>query len=292
MSKKVLGLATLIGCVLAASFFYWQQKNQVSFHLDPACRARYKKLYAEEELKVTVVFGYKDARPQRFVGDRYERAALVLRALTACTAPQGGFCGFARDPEDGHVFLKTIPTPWGPKSVRLQIMDSSVGPDDQDNRQNPFQEWKSQRTKQVFLEALTDSHVVLYNGHSRAGGGPDFLPPLINSLGRVLYADYRQAQRGFMSMLQVLGREHLRARSQVLGLFSCKSSQLFEEQLRKSRPDLALIGSESLIYFKDALENTAATLDSLLRLKCQESFEEALKQRDPLKGSQLVNFFD
>ena len=107
----------------------------------------------------------------------------------------------------------------------------------------------------------------------------------------MLYSEYFQKQQGFMEVLEVMGRERLKSQAQLVGLFSCKSSQHFTDELKKERPDLALISSPSLIYYQDALENTAQALTALLRQDCQETFETRLKHKDPLKGSLLVDFF-
>src|SRR5690606_18334478 len=42
-----------------------------------ACHRAYARLYKNDIVDMRLVFGYKDARPARFVADRYERAAIV-----------------------------------------------------------------------------------------------------------------------------------------------------------------------------------------------------------------------
>ncbi len=281
----VVALATL-----AALTYVHFKPTTDSLYRDPDCIHRYKQLFSEPELKVSVFFGYKDARPQRYVGDRYERARLVQKVTRKCG--RDDLCGFERSPDDANLFYKNITLPWGSeKRVILEIADSSVAADDQANRNNPFQHFKSAKTREAFHKALTSSHVIFYNGHSRAGGGPDFYPPKINSTGKVLYTEYREQQQGFMDVLEVMGRESLKSRAQLLGLFSCKSSQHFTNELKKERPDLALISSPSLIYYQDALENTAQALSALLRQECQDDFQRRLKHKDPIKGSLLADFF-
>jgi hypothetical protein len=290
--KRPLGLLLVFSLLLTSCT---KKKEGTAYEplSDRSCVPRYKKLYGDSELKISVFFGYKDSRPQRFVGDRYERSQLVQRVLRKCSKGVPQPCGFQRDPEDLNRFYREIKTPWGQvKSVILTVMDSSLSADDQYNRRASLQEWKSKDTKRAFHDALINSHVVLYNGHSRTGGGPDFYPPQINSKGKVLYEHYRTAQQGFMDMLEVLGRGALLARSQLVGLFSCQSSHYFTEAVRKERPGMALIGSSSLIYYKDALENTAETIGALLDMECRENFRRRLKENDPLKGSVLEHFFD
>ena len=64
-----------------------------------------------------MVFGYKDSRPARFVGDRHERLALIQRLTSECSGSQQA-CGFERSPENSDLFIKSIMGPataTGPK---------------------------------------------------------------------------------------------------------------------------------------------------------------------------------
>ena len=49
-----------------------------------SCRKAYDRFFAGPSVDVRVVFGYKDARPARFVADRYERLLLLSRLLRRC----------------------------------------------------------------------------------------------------------------------------------------------------------------------------------------------------------------
>ena len=258
--------------------------------VDERCLARYERIFALDELRFTVAFGYKDARPARFVGDRYEKAPLVQRLLKTCPkeAPEGA-CGFARSLLDANLLEREVFAPDNQKrKLVLEIIHASAGPDDQENRENPFQKWLSENARERFLEGVRKSTVVLYNGHSRVGGGPDFRAPRINSNGAILYDDYRIEEAGLKSLLAALAAPGTEV--EVLGLLSCASSQLFEKRLHLTKKNLAVWSSRELLYFADALEDSWNFLDALIRKECHPRFEKITSARSGMAGSKLSGF--
>ena len=153
-----------------------------------------------------VVFGYKDARPGRFVGDRHERIAFVQELVEPCKNEENkGPCGFRRHPKDKELFLKRVFKDSGEDvKVLLRVVHSSVDTDDDANRKNQFQAFQSQRAESLFLDGLYNAHMVFYNGHSRFGGGPDFMPPQLNTAGKVDSGFYSTQTTGTNKMLNVL----------------------------------------------------------------------------------------
>lgn len=222
------------------------------------------------DLRIGIVFGYKDARPARFVGDRHERLALVQKVLSDCK-PGESLCGFKRDPHDADLFAKSIALPEGKTlQVSLSVVHSSVGSDDSSNRSNPFQAWQSSYAEKTFLKGLVSSDVIFYNGHSRFGGGPDFRAPVLLKSGEVDAGHYRKQKAGLKGIQKQIQQSHS---DSVLGLFSCSSSQHFLQKLRKSLPkghSMALISSERTIHYSEALEESTSALSSLLKLQCPE----------------------
>ena len=85
----VRGLAVVLG----SGFFFVHQPPRVPKLEGASCRNAYLKLYGRRSIDVRILFGYKDARPARFVGDRYERALFVADLLKPC-APGQIACGF------------------------------------------------------------------------------------------------------------------------------------------------------------------------------------------------------
>ncbi len=258
---------------------------------DEACRKTYEAFYEGPQVDLKMVFGYKDARPARFVADRYERMIFIQRLTSDCRGKNMA-CGFERSREDGDLLTRFIPGPDGkPRKVLLRVIQSSAGPDDDENRANPFQKWRTRYANLAFLQGLSNADVVFYNGHSRAGGGPDFEPPRLGPSQEVAFAWYKQTQPGFNPIIATL--EGAPSKMKLFGLYSCASSKLFLDRVRKVKSDLGLVTSPKLIYFSDALESSLETLSSLFTMKCEGSFRNSLTlKKHRAGGAHVSGFFD
>lgn len=287
-SRFRIGVAILVVMTIglgAAFFFLFFIKR------DPACRKPYRALTQDGALVITVAFGYKDSRPTRFVGDRYERAVFSDTLLRTCENDEV-VCGFTPDPSNAEFFAKRIMW-WDGKErkVQIQLLSSSVGPDDEWNRNSSLQKWNSERTKRLFRKALAASDIVFYNGHSRAGGGPDFFPPKIYKSGGIQYDWYKSERPGLNDLLNDLEATKRARQPRLLGVFSCASNKLFTDSILAAKPKLGLIASESLLYQSDAMENMVSALRAVLRGECEASFLKRLRATDPTVGSKIHGFF-
>lgn len=257
---------------------------------DLACQAPYQRIFAKGSATIRVVFGYKDTRPSRFVGDRHERLAFVQRILARCKGLDQA-CGFTRVEDQADVFTKTIPGPSDkPVQIELVVTNSSVGSDDASNRENPMQKWQSKYAELAFFSGLAKADVVFYNGHSRFGGGPDFNPPKIRKSGEVNSAYYHTKHSGFQKVRAQLRKKKSKEGLKVLGLFSCSSSQHFANAVAHDSK-AGLISSRALIYYADAMENSITALSALLEMRCEQSFKNAIRHGSRQQGSQLKGMF-
>src|SRR5690606_27817026 len=123
--------------------------------------------------------------------------------------------------------------------------------------------------KNAFLSGLREADAVFYNGHSRAGGGPDFAPPLLRGGDAVDFARYQREQPGLKEVLSSL---QAKPDLKLVGFFSCASSQLFVAQATSAAPKLGVISSPELLYFSDAMESLAAAVSGLLAMRCEPDF--------------------
>ena len=250
------------------------------------CDDRYADLFKKETLRIHIVFGYKDARPARFVGDRYEKNMFLQYLLGDCP-PEFHACGFRRDVEDADHFIRKIEGPDGrPKTVHLYVGHSSVGPDDEENRGRSFQNWQSGYAKRLHEDGFAEADIVFYNGHSREGGGPDFAPPRLLG-GHVDYPWYKKHRPGFKRMIASLER----ATPQVYGLFSCESTPHFAGKVRSTAQTMALITSRNLLYYTDALRNMLGALSGMLGMYCERDLGVLLQKGTPRLRSRLTGFF-
>ena len=230
----------------------------------PQCAAMEKSLDSRDTLKVRMVFGYKDARPARFVGDRHERLAFIEKITAPCSEDSETRCGFVRSRDNADLFLKKIKVRKKSHRVLLWLVNSSVGTDDQENRSDPFQTWKSKYAEEAFTSGLKEADVVLYNGHSRFGGGPDFAPPVLGAGDIVDPTPYQTTKPGLAKMTKAMkGSKRLN----VLGLFSCSSSQHFNEEIH-AVSKAGVVSSKALMYYSDALAGSLSTLNDVLVGRC------------------------
>ena len=252
------------------------------------CYQSYHRFYDKEEIRFEILFGYKDARPARFVGDRYERLTLIGQLLSPCPIGEHA-CGFVRSSYDKDLLEKEIlGVDRNPRRIKAYLVNSSIGPDDNSNRKDPFQEWQSRYAKKHFVEGLQTADAVFYDGHSRDGGGPDFSPPKLVA-GHTDYPWYVENTPGLNLLTQAL--LNTAGHTKLLGLFSCVSSQLFSEKVRMSAPDLGLISSPKLIYYADALRVLRSALNALLGMWCENDFTLALQSNSKIQQAELHGFF-
>lgn len=281
-----LWIAVVVTLIILGGFYISQKSRRPS-----ECAKSYDEMTKDGVLNITVVFGYKDARPARFVSDRYERAYFTDVLLRPCTGDEV-ICGFSNELANPEFFARQVYLANGKKGVlQVQVLASSVGPDDEVNRKNPTQQWHSERTEKLFRHALLNSDVVFYNGHSRAGGGPDFFPPKIFHSGMIKYELYKEAQPGLSFLLESLRETKKQNQPKIFGMFSCASNNYFLNRIRKVKPEIGLISSDALLYHRDAMTSMIAALGAIVRGECEDSFNRALNFTDPRAGSRISGFF-
>ena len=226
------------------------------------CKQTYADFYRPDDLDFRVVFGYKDARPARLVTDRYERINFIQRLLKI---------GFIRDANDDELLEFAFIAPGGAtKRIHLRVVDSSVGPDDEVNRLNPFQRWKSGHARESFLEGVEKGNTVLYIGHSRKEGGPDFEPPHCVADGHIAYTWYEKSKPGLRDLQKTLRSS--RQGKRLIGLLSCDSGQHFSREVKRLNPHLGLISNASVLYYTESIEDGVQILQHLTELKCESGF--------------------
>jgi hypothetical protein len=231
------------------------------------CESVLNRVFRRPVVDVRIVFGYKDARPARFVGDRYERLALLATLLGHCQGDRFD-CGFHRSRSDADLLIKKV---WGPDRriyrVEVRLVNSSVGPDDDENRTDSWQRWQSDYAQSQFLEGLKDADVVFYNGHSRDGGGPDFSPPMLRADHHVFYLAYQNQRLGVRNMSRALAES--KSPPAVVGLFSCVSNNLVSPAIKRKKKT-RWITTRHLVYYADALDSMRDSLSNLLGLRCMD----------------------
>ncbi len=207
-------------------------------------------------IDIRIAFGYKDTRPTRFVGDRYERLYLIQDFIRPCKRAKNLICGFSRDETDGDSLWRAF-TLANSKvvNVRVKMTPSSVGPDDELNRQNPYQNVQSLISENNLVSGLNSAGVVFYIGHSRDGGGPDFFPPKIIESKDVDYPWYRANKPGIKKVLDAISASK-DTQPQVFGMMSCLSEKHFESSIHELTKRVRFVSTHKLVYYAEALDQT------------------------------------
>ncbi len=251
------------------------------------CFATYRRFYSRADADFRIVFGYKDSRPSRYVGDRYERLMLQAYLTAPCTDNRQA-CGFTVSTSDPDLLQRTVPAPEGsPVRVKIRLTHSSLSPDDDRNRTDPRQAEQTKVARDNLVQGLMQADLVFYNGHSRDGGGPDFAPPRLDRHGHPDYAWYMRERPGEVLLLDTLKEKS----PSLLGLFSCRSGDHFLKEIAdRTHGKTGTITTPQLFFYSDALEAMLVSLEAVLGRWCEKDFKAALSPVE-LPGRARLNWF-
>lgn len=284
------------------------------------CIARYSEFFGDdpdEPVDIRVAFGYSDGRPADIVLDPAVRAAYVEHLTEPCV-PGYFACGFTRDPHDMNLLRKTVTAPDGTeRTVEMRVSHSAGGLSDSGNRgdrrireefESPEEEidyllsgefgedtegqiahtaqgLHTRASEENFFGGIGEADALIYMGHARKGGGPDFSPPRLDEHDHVQYETYEPDSEASAPHRESLGSERLMRRlsstppedrPQFLGMFACKSEPLFGDRIREASPQTGTATNGGIQDMFQAYGSTIATVDSLLGMRCQQDFDAAL----------------
>jgi hypothetical protein len=272
-----------------------------------ACRRTYLDFYQRDTVDIRFALGYQDSLPQ--VSDLHSQTVITQRLRDPCPGdsdPPLMICGFESDPNDANVLIRRQhPGPDGrQRTIRLTITPSSATDDDRVNcptrtagvcDKTAAQTAQSERARRNFLDGLERADAVFYLGHARAGGGPDFDPPILGSDGHTDYTRYSGASgtQDYRDMLDALDRgKAAGGGARFVGLFACSSSQWFRDGARSSgRDGMGFVGTGNLAMRNDNLVSAMGALDSLLAMRCRDGFEKSLRSPPRSTNHTLSGFF-
>ena len=200
----------------------------------------------------------------------------IRKALTdPCTdRAQLNLCGFSEsgDPNMGKVILeKKINLIGNVVLVRISLTQASASESFVDNkgRLADRQKFLTAQSEENYFGGIGVADVVIYNGHSRNGGGPDFNPPILNSELHVNYDGYYKVKRpGITRVLDLIKRGQ--NKETLLTFFSCFSKKHFLDDLLKANPKQRLVLSADTIDYFDSLKGSMGYLEGLMRGTCRQ----------------------
>lgn len=242
------------------------------------CSRFFGPLRQKSTIRVEYFVGYADDYRDK-VRDGDEVSALRAFLLTPCfDDKKDRLCGFRGIPNVINLYFKDIV--WydqSTKRIEINLRNSSISDSDRSNRQNPEQIAKSKLVRNEFIQAIKSGDLIMYSGHSRFGGGPDFSPVLYKNHAEFKEdtSYYLKNKLGLNDMLTALA-----AREQspwLIFMGSCDSRNHFAKpfSLAKNAPVNTILADDSV----DESQSQKAglrILDLLVNQKCPESFNSYL----------------
>jgi hypothetical protein len=263
------------------------QKGFWNENVPATCYSQISNMASDGEIKITVAMGYMDvSRGQEasYTADSYYQIGHVLDrdaqegleyAITADCANRNHFaCGFRKS---GRHYTKQIQDRWSGrrKTVKIELISSSVSVVNANNVGPLLREQtaSSQNAESRFLSSFVSSDVVLYLGHARSGGGPDFSPPILNSNGSVNYSYYKEHRPGLRKMLSAVSQ----GQTPIVGLLACKSTGLFSRSVKNQSPSSLIVSADDLFDYNDILPTAYATIEAVVGQRCGSTFEDIVR---------------
>lgn len=200
-------------------------------------------------------------------------------------------CGFTEsgDPDLGKVILQKRITLLGKSVVaRISLTQASASESFEDNKNSlaERQKFLTLQSEENYFGGIGIADLVIYNGHSRNGGGPDFNPPILNSLLHTDYDGYYRVKKPGISRVLKMIKENPNKDS-VLGFFSCFSKKHFYDDLLKANPKQRLVLSSDVVNYFDSLKGSMGYLEGLLKGTCGQDLADIAKQGDAIKAGFL-----
>ncbi len=263
--------------------------NLLNEETPKTCHQQILNIAQDNIIKITLAFGYMDVTGgQDFndsgtnlykngdVLDINAKNALENILLSKCQGQISKVCGFRRS---GGFISKTITNRFTGKrlEIKINLIHPAVSAVDAHNRSNLWkqQEASSQNTQSQFLNSVLTDDVVVYLGHARSGGGPDFFPPVLRANGTVDYGFYQKNRTGIKNLISYLN--HSTQTAPIIGLLACKSTGLFSNSVKKASPHSILITASDLFDYNDILPTGYALLEAIINQRCTEVFERVVK---------------
>ncbi len=201
---------------------------------------------------------------------------------------QLNLCGFGEsgNPDLGKVILqKRIQLLGEDVLVRIALTHASASESFMENTNSlkERQDFLTKQSEESYFGGIGKADVVIYNGHSRNGGGPDFNPPVLDSRLHTDYNGYYEIQRpGIKRVLELIKAGT--NKESILTFFSCYSKKHFLTDLLQANPKQRLILSAETIDYHDSLKASMGYLEGFMRGACGQDLADIAKQGDKIKN--------
>lgn len=249
-----------------------------------SCKIKYKDLFSKRKVRILLALGYGDTGSDTVL-DFFSHAAFK-RKLTEPCGPDNYSCGFRVSKKEPDLLVKAESDPTGEKNhiIEIKLIRGAYTHSDSKNvskevidTQNAYCE---ATTIKFFAEVASGTDVIIYSGHSRNGGGPDFCPPNRKSDQHVNYPWYETNRPGMQTMLGSMKiAVNAGKPNKVIAMLSCSSHKHFYKDLLKVNPTAGYLLTKRLASFAEVTQDAYATLDSLLSQRCEDGFKMSFDER-------------
>jgi hypothetical protein len=251
-----------------------------------SCVSRYNEMYSDGVLRIVAAMGYYDGPPLDSVWS-YNLSISLTKSLKAPCKRGAYACGFRTDPDNSLRLIKYVKDLNGkfiPAIVDITVPVLSGS--DKYNRSKPDeQKRRSDLSAKFFLEAIKRGEdVVMYAGHSRDGGGPDFYPSILTAdKTETDYEWYKKNKPGLKALKAAL-QESVRNGTppSVFASISCSSKLHFSKTLKTASPSTGYMLSSVSAYEPWDHIATMSLIDSVLAMRCGSDTNKAIQKSYPI----------
>lgn len=263
-----------------------QSKDSLEQKQFQACSQFLSPVLKKDKIRIDYFTGYADNfRDQTH--DPLEVRGLRAVLLSPCSNhPYHQLCGFF--PVNGNPFLfaRNIRSTTGiNKTIEIALFDAGISDSDSYNRAHiDEQNTKSAKVRSQFIRSLKTTDIMIYSGHSRFGGGPDFYPEHFLPNGSDDVAYYTSEKRGVKDMLSGLAS---RADSPYLMYMgSCDSKKHFASTLAtaKNGPLFSVLSGDQVNEL-DAFKQFFHIMTLVLNEACPGDFKTDFEKFQLIKNS-------
>jgi hypothetical protein len=255
-----------------------------------SCHQQLLNMSKDGRIHITMAFGYMDVSGHQETSqdsnnalygigdvlDQFSKAALesVLKESCGRRSNPAYACGFKKR---GNLLVKQIKDRFTGKrtDVTIQMVAASASSSDYANK-NQYSSNQSQSSayaRSIFMNGFRNSDAVIYMGHARSGGGPDFYPPVLYSNGAVNYSHYKSKQQGIRDVLGAISGAH----TPVVGILACNSTALFSRRIKSASPSSIVVTADALFDYSDIVPTGFAMIEAIVSQRCTNNFDRIVR---------------
>jgi hypothetical protein len=267
---------------------------------DSACNTVYGRAFLKPVVSIHVAFGYMDISegvPTIYGGyqfspgqsvDGYAEEAFMTEIQKPCYTSAGA-CGFRPQGPGSNVFIKSAKLNGKSVTLKIETTHASATPDLMTNLgpQAKLQTAQTFISELNFFGSIATSDLTIYTGHARAGGGPDFHPPVLKQDGTPNYGGYYLANHPGINHLIKSLKESPRHPA-LLALLGCNTDKLFRKQIIATDSKMGLVTLNDLTEFEAVFRATYLITDGFLKRQCGPTLKMVVNQFSAQTGSQAV----